>query len=105
MSNEPRPVNVNILDKEYLIACDQEEREKLHSAVNLLNSKIQEVRASGKVIGTERIAVMAALDIAHELLAYKHKNEYYISEVRAGIERLSSKIDRALCRGRRDSAR
>ena len=99
MSGNARPVNVLILDKEYLISCSDEEREQLHTAVTFLNRKLGEVKDSGKVIGSERIAVMAALNISHELLAYKRDNEDYTTAVDSTVRRLQSKIDAALVNG------
>lgn len=99
MSNDVSPVNITILDKEYLISCTEEEREQLHEAVSILNSKINQVKDSGNVIGSERIAVMAALNIAHELIAYKQKNQVYTSKLDDTIRRLQSKIHNALGKG------
>lgn len=98
MSKEQKPVNIKILDKEYLIACDEEEREQLYNAAEYLNNKLQELKNSGKVIGTERIAVMAALNIANEYLAYRQENNDYTHEVDSTIKRLQSKINNALTR-------
>jgi len=61
---------------------------------------MQEVKNSGKVIGSERVAVMTALNIAHELLAYKRENDTYASSVDATLRRLRNKIDEALTNGR-----
>ncbi|MBC3205845.1 MULTISPECIES: cell division protein ZapA [Pseudomonas] len=65
-------VTVQILDKEYSIICPPEERSNLVSAARYLDGKMREIRSSGKVIGADRIAVMAALNITHDLL---HKEE------------------------------
>jgi len=97
--SETKPASVTILDKEYLIACSDEERELLNEAASLLNDKMQELKISGKVVGSERIAVLAALNIAHEMLAYKKANESYTSNVDGTILRLRSKIDDALMKG------
>lgn len=94
--SESKPVSVHIMDKEYLIACEEDERELLQSAVNLLNEKMQEVRNSGSVIGTERIAVMAALHIAHDLIEYKNQNDNYASRIDNDVKRLRQKIEQAL---------
>ncbi len=59
---------VRLLDKDYAVTCPPEEREALLDSARLLDSKMREIRDSGKIIGTERIAVMAALNLAHELL-------------------------------------
>ncbi len=99
MSSEAKPINISILDKEYLITCSEDEREQLHSAVELLNSKIDQVREGGNVIGSERMSVMAALNIAHELIAYKQKNHAYTSTLDNTIRRLQGKIHDALGKG------
>lgn len=99
MSEAAKPVSVTILDKEYLIACSEEERDLLNDAASLLNDKMQEAKTSGKIIGSERIAVLAALNIAHEMLAYKRENESYTSNVDGLIRRLQNKIDDALMKG------
>ncbi len=65
-------VTVQILDKEYSIICPPEERNNLVGAARYLDGKMREIRSSGKVIGADRIAVMAALNITHELL---HRQE------------------------------
>ena len=97
--SESKPANITILDKEYLIACSDEERELLNDAASLLNERMQEVKTSGKIIGSERIAVLAALNIAHEMLAYKKENEGYTSNVDGVVRRLQEKIENALMRG------
>ena len=61
-------VNVHILDKDYCISCPPSEKDRLEESARYLHRKMREIRSTGKVIGTERIAVMAALNIAHELL-------------------------------------
>lgn len=68
MSESVAPVTVRILDREYQIACREDEREDLQAAAELVHERMRETRSQGKVIGTDRIAVMTALNIAHELL-------------------------------------
>ncbi len=68
MSEKPTTVEVKILDKEYLVACPEEQQAALQEAARHLDKKMREIRHSGKVFGTERIAVMAALNITHDLL-------------------------------------
>jgi len=94
--SQASPVTVVILDKEYLISCEENEREQLHTAVAFVNSKMLELKNNGNVIGAERIAVMAALNIANELLAYKRENEDYTSSVDTMVKRLQTKIDDVL---------
>ena len=100
MTDNSKAVNVTILDKEYLISCEEEERDLLRRAVEYLNVKMKDVKGSGKVIGTERIAVMAALNVTHELLAYKTENDDYTSKVDGLVRRLQNKIDDALTQGK-----
>lgn len=97
--SETKPASVTILDKEYLIACSDEERSLLNDAASLLNERMQEVKTSGKIIGSERIAVLAALNIAHEMLAYKNENEGYTSNMDGVIRRIQGKIDDVLVEG------
>lgn len=99
MSGGAKPVTVNILDKDYLISCSESEREQLHTAVSYLNHKMLEVKNAGKVVGTERIAVMAALNIAHELLACRMESDQYNTSVDSTVRRLQLKIEEALSQG------
>ncbi|MFT4581345.1 MAG: cell division protein ZapA [Gammaproteobacteria bacterium] len=96
MSDDVKPITVTILDKEYIVGCAENEREALFASVEFLNNKMQEQRDSGKVIGSERVAVMAALNVTHEYLEYRRHNE----TMSAGIDRIRSKINSALSRGR-----
>ncbi|MGA9852568.1 MAG: cell division protein ZapA [Gammaproteobacteria bacterium] len=68
MSEELARVTVRILDKEYQVACPDNEREALLQSAELLNRKMHEIRESGKVVGLDRVAVMAALNLSHEIL-------------------------------------
>ena len=96
MNEAPRPISVNILDKDYLVACGETERESLFHAVEFLNRRMKELRDSGKIIGAERIAVMAALNIAHEYQEYKRQKEGYTLNIGASLKRIQSKIAGAL---------
>lgn len=73
MSESNPPVKVQILGKEYPVSCAQEEQHELLLAARYLDEKTREIRDGGRIIGTERIAVMAALNIAHELLQLKQR--------------------------------
>lgn len=68
MSEEPIGVNIRVLDKEYRIACPAEEQDELLASARLLDGRMREIRQTGRVIGGDRIAVLAALNIAHELI-------------------------------------
>ncbi|HCU88720.1 MAG TPA: cell division protein ZapA [Gammaproteobacteria bacterium] len=99
MNDSVKPITVAILEKEYLVGCAEEEREALFASVKFLNDKMQEQRASGKVIGSERVAVMAALNVTHEYLEYRRRNESMNSDIGAGIDRIRRKINSALSLG------
>ena len=99
MTDSVKPITVTILDKEYVVGATEEEREALFASVEYLNDKMQEQRDSGKVIGAERIAVMAALNVTHEYLEYRRTKESMSSDIGAGIDRISDKINSALSRG------
>ncbi len=99
MSSQVKPINITIMDKEYLISCPEQERDQLYGAAEMVNSKMQQIKEAGSVIGSERIAVMAALNIAHELLNYREKNEVYTSRLDDTIKRLQGKIHNALGKG------
>ena len=68
MSDIYAHVSVKILEKEYQVACPAEEKADLMASAELLNRKMREIRDSGKVVGLDRVAVMAALNMANELL-------------------------------------
>lgn len=73
MNNPHVPVLIQILGKDYHISCPEDEQENLLVASRFLDGKMREVRDSGKVIGMERIAVMAALNIVHEFRLLKQR--------------------------------
>jgi cell division protein ZapA len=69
--SEIKGVDVNIMGRDFTVSCSDEERPGLINAVNFLDKKMRDIRDSGKIIGVERIAMMAALNLAHELLNSK----------------------------------
>jgi cell division protein ZapA len=82
--NNP-PIKVQILGKEYPISCPTEEQHDLLIAARYLDEKMRHIRDTGRVIGTERIAVMAALNIAHELLQANQQNKRLAQDLRTRI--------------------
>ena len=96
MSSDQIAVSVNILDKEYRISCPPEERESLIQAAAFIDGQMQEIRQTGRVIGTERIAVMAALNIANDLLSDKQVKDDSSQTISRRIQRLQEKIEIAL---------
>lgn len=98
--SESVPVNVQILDKEYMISCPLEDKDALLQSAKVLNERMREVRDGGKVLGTERIAVMAALNIVHELLRHQNHHQSAVAAVQNDLNRLEQKISGAISRRR-----
>jgi len=88
-------LSIKILEKEYRVACPAEEKETLLASANMLNEKLNEIKDKGSVIGTERIAVMAALNMSHELLNSQALTEEH-SELNDRIDSLSERIDNTM---------
>lgn len=93
-------ITIHILDKEYMIACSEDERHDLLRSAKYLDSKMREIRDSGKIIGSDRIAVMAALNISHELLTQGGEGATTDASVGSRIRSIQEKIDDALYRSR-----
>lgn len=93
---QPNTVTVHILDKEYCIACPTDERANLESAARYLDGKMREIRSGGKVIGGDRIAVMAALNITHDLLHKQQRLDQEVSSTRERVRDLLDRVDTAL---------
>ena len=89
-------VTVHILDKEYCIACPDDERSNLESAARYLDGKMREIRSGGKVIGSDRIAVMAGLNITHELLHKQERQEKQVGAARDQVRDLLDRVNDAL---------
>jgi len=93
---QPNTVTVHILDKEYCIACPAAERANLESAARYLDGKMREIRTTGKVIGADRVAVMAALNITHDLLHKQQRLDQDASSTRQQVRDLLDRVDQAL---------
>ena len=98
-SNEPiETMPVKILDKEFQVACPKSEQPDLLKAANLFDTRIKEIRASGKVVGLERMAIIAGLNITHEMIQAKSVTEG--KDTKALIKNVNSKLDGALQRAK-----
>ncbi len=93
------PVVVRILDKEYRVACQHGEEEALRSSAHYLDQKMREIKTRRKVIRADRIAVMAALNIAHELLEQKGYENTGSQAISSRLQTMQEKIDIALNQG------
>jgi cell division protein ZapA len=93
------PVSVQILDKEYLIACPPTERDDLQKAAAMLGMRLKEIRDSGKHIGTERLLVMAALNLANDLTKLQTRDEHRGTELGTRVKQMRERVERALAQG------
>ncbi len=98
MSAQPDAVTITILDKEYMVSCPEEEREDLLLSAKYLDQRMKDTRDNGKVLGTERMAVMTALNIVNDFLRQQREKEQVEQTVNDCVRTLQSKIDQALSR-------
>jgi len=91
-----RAIEVTILDRKLRIACKDEEKDDLLKAVQYLDAKMREIRDGGKVVGGERIAILAALNIAHELLSMRVGDGFDIGEFKGRMQSMAAAIDEAM---------
>jgi cell division protein ZapA len=87
------PVNIRILDRDYLIACEPDERDGLVSAAHLLDARMREIRGDNRMAAIDRIAVMAALNLAHEFLQFKQTSEERDQQIARTLGDLNRKLD------------
>ena len=97
---EPTPVTVRILDKEYFVGCPPDERQDLLDSAEFLNKKMREERDTGKVVGADRIAVMAALNMAAELLRLRRQESELQGNVTGRVKHMRERVEGALQRTR-----
>src|SRR5690349_19631782 len=97
---EPATVTVRILEKEYFVSCPQDERQDLLDSAEFLNKKMREVRDTGKVVGADRIAVMAALNMANELLRLRRQDSELQGSVSGRVKNIRERVEGALQRTR-----
>ena len=94
MSNDKvKTLDVTLLDREFRVACPEDERAELLETVSYLDKKMREVRDSGKVATLERIAIMAALNITHELLTTRLGTGFDMGEFKRRINSMQATID------------
>ncbi len=97
-------VSVRILEKEYQVSCPASERTDLLDSAEILNAKMREIRDSGKVVGLDRIAVMAALNMANELLHAKARDRELEGKVGQRIKTIADRVESALGKDQRAGA-
>ena len=96
MTNPSAQVSVRILDKEYQVACPPEERTDLLDSAEVLNAMMLEIRDSGRVVGLDRIAVMAALNMANDLLHAQARDKLLDGDLSDRLKVISDRVDSAL---------
>jgi cell division protein ZapA len=96
MSNAIKPVKVVIFDKEFLVSCPEGDQAGLLESADYLNGKMKEVQRNGKVIGIDRITIMAALNMAHELLQQRNNDNDFDQSIGSRLHLMQDKIDWAM---------
>ena len=96
MTDQFAQVSVRILDKEYQVACPVEERTDLLDSAELLNAKMREIRDSGRIVGLDRIAVMAALNMANDLIHARARDQELEGDISNRLKIISDRVDNVL---------
>ena len=96
MTEQIAQVSVRILDKEYQVACPAEERTDLLDSAEILNNKMREIRDSGRIVGLDRIAVMAALNMANDLIHAKARDQELEGGISDRLKLISDRVDNVL---------
>lgn len=92
-------VSVRILEKEYQVSCPASERTALLDSAEVLNARMREIRDSGKVVGLDRIAVMAALNMANDLIKANGREELLESDAKVKVREMRERVESALQSG------
>ncbi|UJS23480.1 cell division protein ZapA [Thiothrix winogradskyi] len=98
MEKNIQPVSVRILDKDYMVACPLGEQDALIASSRRVDREMRKIRDSGKVLGSDRIAVMVALNLAHELMHGKqhHNNASPDPATLEHLQKIQQRLDTAL---------
>ena len=97
---ESKAINIRVLDKEYQVACPVDEEAALHDSARLLDEKMREVRDTRTMVGADRVAVMAALNLAHDLLQLQSGVGGGGPDVNNKLRSLQNKVEAAITRSR-----
>ena len=92
-------VSVRLLDREYQVACPADERSDLLDSAEYLDTKMREVRDGGKVVGLDRIAVIAALNLSNELIKVRKHGTVVEGDLGARLKSLRERVETALAKG------
>jgi cell division protein ZapA len=96
MAGNTLQLDVTILGRDYRVACAEDEQAELREAVALLDARMREIRDKGRTAGIDRIAVMAALNITHELIQRGEQSDKGSQDVNDRVRRLTARIDDTL---------
>ncbi len=96
MNDTNAQVSVRILDKEYQVACPASERTDLLDSAEVLNRKMREIRDNGRIIGLDRIAVMAALNMANDLLHAQERDKTLDDDISTRLKLISDRVESVL---------
>ena len=96
MTQQTAQVSVRILDKEYQVACPADERTNLLDSAEILNAKMREIRDTGRIVGLDRIAVMAALNMANDLLNANARDQELEGGISDRLKLISDRVDHVL---------
>jgi cell division protein ZapA len=96
--SEAQTVTVSILDKDYQINCEPDEVAALRQSAQYLDDKMREIKSSSNVFGLDRLAVMAALNIANDLISQTQKTDRVVTSQEGEIQSLTGKLDQAINR-------
>jgi len=96
MTEENNTLTVSIVGKDYQVACPAGEEESLREAAHYLHKLMESIRASGRVVGLDRVAVMAALNVSNELLQSKNSQADSQAKVTAQVQKLSDRVADAI---------
>ena len=96
MSEPYAQVSVRILDKEYQVSCPVDERTDLLDSAEILNAKMREIRDSGRIVGLDRIAVMAALNMANDLLHAQARDRLLEGDLSTRLKIISDRVESVL---------
>jgi cell division protein ZapA len=98
MSDRNVRVSVRILEKEYQVACLPEERSELLDSAEFLNNKMREIRDGGNIVGLDRIAVVAALNLSHELLKLRNRGDSAQGDVGRKVRQMRERVETVLAK-------
>ncbi len=96
MNESDAHVSVRILDKEYQVACPADERTDLLDSAEVLNTKMREIRDGGRIVGLDRIAVMAALNMANDLLHAQARDKSLDGDLSSRLRLISDRVESVL---------